>query len=230
MRTRKTLLGIGAGIGIGLGIVALTASEASGASASYAWMRRLFIKAGDAAADATVRQAINSGAPHEEYELRSPEYSYWDMFWGTFRGERMPDQYRSMWRDPLSLTAYYETYTNMVLQHRHPFYHVMHNAKFDCASGGDSSNAYDFGIRARATYLIQDRVVKTAVGHEVLLHPVNYQFGLVSRPVSCVGDQGRASFTEIGSATVARGGAIHRSPVSQSADIDYIVATYDIPL
>ncbi len=224
MKTMRTLLGMGVGLGLGIG--ALSAPGAAWPPGAYAWMKRLFIKAGDSAADVTVRQAITAGSPHEEYELTTPGYSYSDQFWGTFRGQAMPVRYRSMWRDPLNLEVHYETYNNMVLQDRYPFFYVMHNARYDCKSSGDPANSYDFGIRATAVYLIKDRVVRSASGHEVLFHPVNYQFGLTTLAVNCLGTHVPTSMIEMGSATVARDGAIHRSPSFPSADVDYLVATY----
>gem|GEM_PF-3554788 len=221
-RNITTLLSIGLGIGIG----ALSAEGAGVSSGAYALMRRLFVKGGDAAADEMVRQILNTGALHEEYELTTSGFRYWDQFWGRLRGQEMPYQYRSMWLDPVTHTQHFETYNNLILEHRFPFYYVMHNRDFYCLSTGDPRNGYNYSIRAQASHLVMDRVIRAQPGHEVLHHPVAYTFGLTSLPRTCVSVSSPITFEEKGTLTIARNADSVVRAQAKNADVQYLIAIY----
>jgi hypothetical protein len=217
---------LGVGLGLGLGIGALSAEGASTKSGAYALMRRLFIKGGEAAADEAARQTINTGALYEEYELTTKGVEYWDLFKGKYRGMLLPNKYRSMWLDPVTFQQRFETHTNQVLETREPFYYVMHNRNFQCTSGGDPANSYDFTIHAKATYLAVDRVIKSEPGHEVLSHPFQYEFGLTSLAKDCYGGFTSEAFSEKGTRTVARDGNERIELLAPNADVRHLTAIY----
>lgn len=214
------------GMGLGLGMMALSAEGAAASSGAFGILKRLFLKGGEAAADEGARQVISLGALHEEYELTTKGFTYWDMFWGTYRGDRMPYRYRSMWLDPLTYNQSFETYTNNVIDNRYPFYYVMHNRHYDCVSSSDPALAYNFTIRAEAGYLAKDRVVKAERGHEVLLHPAVYTFGLLTLPRNCNSTATPFSYEEKGTVTVARNSDAGLKATATNADIQYLVAIY----
>lgn len=214
------------GIGLGLGLSVISAEGAVRPSGAYAWMKRLFLKGAEGAVDQAARQAIQSGAPHEEYELTTMGVYYWDTFAGTFRGEVWPTTYRSMWLDPVTLNQNFETYTNRSLQHRFPFYYELHNRDYRCKSFGDPLNGYHFMVQAKAYYLLKDRVVKAQSGQEIFFHPVNWEFGLTMTPASCYNPPPPFDLTQEGSTEVARGGGERVTPFLVNADIRYLIAGY----
>lgn len=219
---------LGLGVLLGVVVAAISAEAAPRPSGAYAWLRRFFIKAGEAAADQAARQAITAGAPHEEYELTSGVEVYWDILYGRFRGDTQTRYtYRSMWLDPVTRNQSFETFTNAVLAHRYPFYYQLHNRSFQCRSTGDPENGYDYRILAGTRFLMMDRVVKAMPGHEVLFHPVRNQFGMKTLAPNCDASYPATAVVQNGTATLPRGGDFRMSPWLDNADIEYFLAWYD---
>ncbi len=224
-RIKLTLLGMG----LGLGMMAFSAEGAGTGgvtSGAYGILKRLFLKGGEAAADEGARQVINLGALHEEYELTTTGFTYWDMTWGKYRGDKLPFRYRFMWLDPLTYNQSYETYTNGVREDRLPFYYVMHNRQYDCTSSTDPALANNLSIRAEAGYLVKDRVVQAERGHEVLYHPAKYTFGLLTLPANCNSMAVPFSYEENGTLTMARNSDAGLKATAKNVDIQYLMAIY----
>lgn len=205
----------------------MLADAAVRSAGSYSWLRRLLLKAGDAAADQAARQQILNGAPHEEYELTTGPDFYWDLVSETYRGQKKPVVFRQMWLDPVTSDQHFETYSDQALQHRYAFYYELHNRMFTCKSTGDAANSYQFVIVAGTRYRIVDRVVKSMPGYEVFQHPLAYEFGLNRIASSCSNLHDPVPMVETGKKTVARGAWVPCSVASSNADILYLNAGYD---
>jgi hypothetical protein len=221
-KIKLTLLGMG----LGLGMMALSAEGAASTSGAYGILKRLFLKGGEAAADEGARQVINMGALHEEYELTTTGFTYWDLFWGKYRVDPLPSRYRLMWLDPLTYRQSFETYTNGVLDNRHPFYYEMHNRQYYCRSSTDPLLAYEYNIHAGAGYLAKDRVIKSEPGHEVLYHPATYTFGLRTLPRDCVSTAPPFSYEEKGTITMPRNSDAGLKATGKNVDVQYLIAIY----
>jgi hypothetical protein len=221
-KIKLTLLGMG----LGLGMMTFSAEGAGMTSGAYGILKRLFLKGGEAAADEGARQVVSLGALHEEYELTTTGFTYWDMTWGTFRGDKMPFRYRMMWLDPLTYNQSFETYVNGVIDNRLSFYYVMHNRQYNCTSSTNPALAYNLIIRAQADYLVKNRVIRAERGHEVLYHPTKYTFGLLTLPGNCTTTAVPFTYEEKGNLTVPRNSDAGLKATGKNVDIQYLMAVY----
>lgn len=227
MKHSKRFLPTVVGVLIVTGAGMTLAEAAARSTGSYSWLRRLLLKASDAAADQSARQLIQNGAPHEEYELTTGPDFYWDLVSETYRGLKKPVIFRQMWLDPVTSSQHYETYSDQTLLHRSPFYYELHNRMFTCKSTGDTANSYRFVVAAGTRYRIVDRVVKSMPGYEVFHHPVMFEFGVNRIASNCMNLHDPIPVVELGKKTVARGASIPCTVSHPNADIQYLNAWYD---
>lgn len=205
----------------------MTSEAAVRSGSSFTYLRRLFLKGSEAAADQAARRAVDHGAGSEEYELTTAADLYWDMMGFTYRGRKNPVTVRFMWLDPVTSAQHYETYVDKKLVDRHPFQYELHNRWYRCTSDGDPNNSYDFVLFATTRFRVTDRVVKSSPGDEVFHHPFDFEIGLKPLPAECRTPMALVMARETGSAIVARGGSIRVEPSAHNADIEYFIAGYD---